>query len=465
MARIHVNVLLQSITCKEAFMDLLIAWGPFAGVLLYLWAGIAYIVAGLRAPREEKSRRSIFLQRGLSQIVFIFLLGINLQNAPSGVLFYVVVHLLLAVEVLTLAQIITGRAREPGYTHPINLLFFRSPAAPGAAASRQTTILTGALVAVLALVSILGITAQPCGWLDRALQYSGCIRTIGDDHLDLEDLVFSPDGAVLASGEKDAVYLWRVEDGSQVGQLNHPGWGPAIAFSPDGALLASGGSDKSVRLWRVADRTLIHTFPQPEWVQSVVFSPDGALLAAGSYGAISVWNVSDGTVVRSWNLNGSSASLAFASGGQILVVEDTKGVQLWNVVEGSLIRRVDIPSASIKNLALSRDGKMIAGLDYDGYVWLVRLADGQVLYKLAIASEKDILLVSKVAFSPDGAIVAATANDALVWLWRVEDGRAIGTLKQGSSTGGVRGLTFGPEPTLLAAGSNYGAIRLWRIRT
>ena len=445
-------------------MDLFIRWAPFAILLLFAWAGAGYAVAGLRTPSADKSRRSNYLVRGLNQVLFIFILWTNLLDANSGMSQSILLHFLLAVEVFIFALIIIGRAREPGYIHPIDLLLFRSPRLASGTTVRRTAILMGSVVAVLALLSILGFAAQPCGWLDRAMLYSGCIRTIGSDHRDLEYLAFSPDGALLASGEKDAVYLWRVDDSSQVRRLDHPGWGQAVAFSPDGALLASGGSDETIRLWRVADGTLLHSFPHTGWVRNVMFSPDGALLAAGGYDPMSLWNVSDGTLVRSWDSQSSGESLVFTPDGQSLIAWGAEGVRFWNVADGNLARQIEMPGASIRSLALSPDGAIIAGLNNDGVVWLVRMADGHVLHKLAITSKEDILLVDKVGFSSDGAVVAATANDGLVWLWQVEDGHAIGTLQQGGSNGGVKGLAFAPQPMLLAAGSNYGAIRLWRIR-
>jgi len=67
---------------------------------------------------------------------------------------------------------------------------------------------------------------------------------------DFIDLVFSPDGQLLASSATDdTVRLWHVRDGHLLATLS--ACGARLAFSPDGRLLAATGEDGSVKLWRI----------------------------------------------------------------------------------------------------------------------------------------------------------------------------------------------------------------------
>jgi RNA polymerase sigma factor (sigma-70 family) len=73
----------------------------------------------------------------------------------------------------------------------------------------------------------------------------------------LTGLVFSPDGATLATADADgSVSLWDLaKEQSRVTLKGHDGPVWCVAFSPDGQTLASGGDDGTLRLWPVAPAT------------------------------------------------------------------------------------------------------------------------------------------------------------------------------------------------------------------
>ncbi len=110
---------------------------------------------------------------------------------------------------------------------------------------------------------------------------------------DVSGLAFSADGATLASADS-TIRLWRVEDGVELRTLEG---GPGeLVFSPDGMILASIAQD-TVNMWRLSDGELVfsHDFLGSS---SVALSSDWSKLAVGDPGFlldsdITVWNVND----------------------------------------------------------------------------------------------------------------------------------------------------------------------------
>lgn len=106
-------------------------------------------------------------------------------------------------------------------------------------------------------------------------------------------VAFAPDGSLLASlDDSENLILWNPITWTEAAHITNAGGIENLVFSPDGALLAVAGVD-GVTLWDVAAREQVaHLTAHPGGVQAVTFSEDGTLLAtAGTDGLVRLWAV------------------------------------------------------------------------------------------------------------------------------------------------------------------------------
>ena len=111
------------------------------------------------------------------------------------------------------------------------------------------------------------------------------VAALGGHQDSVIDLLFSPDGAWLASAEnnKDAkVRVWGLgREGPPRVLEGHTDSVLSLAVSRDGRWLASGSADGTVRLWDTTDWTQAAVLTEGSQVYGLAFSPDGTRLASG----------------------------------------------------------------------------------------------------------------------------------------------------------------------------------------
>lgn len=313
-------------------------------------------------------------------------------------------------------------------------------------------------------------------------------------------LAFSPDGALLASGDWDgATTLWETRPALRVSAmtLDHP---PpqaglsmargvhALAFDPGGRLLASAGGDERVVVRDVQTGRLVGTalggfadLPGQllPGLSSVAFSPSGDVLAAGGLnGEIRLWQMPGGKAIgdglRANGVRPGVRSLAFDAGGNVLFTGNEDGaVHVWGIPDQRPLDQLAGHAGPIAAVRVDSDRQEIRSAGEDGkvIVWLPhpgsdrsRLA--RPLDQLDPDAPRNVLrglrhrgdMVHALAYSRDGAKIATGSDDGNLVVRDVSSGRE---LERGKALpGALLALAFTPDGRCLAVGGEGDTVAL-----
>ena len=235
----------------------------------------------------------------------------------------------------------------------------------------------------------------------------------------------------------------------------------ALALSPDSTRLAVGcGGD--VVLYDVSGTKLdvvSRANAQPDPVQAIAWSADGKHLATGAFRRVVIWNVESLSKEREITdgLTDRIAALRFLPNGDQLVIADGRAdelgtVRIAEVATGKITASWNAHSDTIFDLAVSKDGKLLATAGGDKLVKLWNLETHQELAKL----EGHTAQVLSLAFNADDTQLASGGADFQLKVWDVKTHERLMSL--GTHTTPVDGVAWAPSIPALVAVTADGSV-------
>jgi len=262
----------------------------------------------------------------------------------------------------------------------------------------------------------------------------------------------------------------------------------AVAFVPgERGLVATGSVDESVQLWKEEGAqeevalTQVHTMAGVS-LGAVALAMD----SRGEYGAVnsldshvSVWSNADFSIVGEGLKLAPSAcwGLAFvprAAASDPLLLAMAGGsanvLRIWNVLDGKVEKTFEPPKgeggdkkgrreAFMLSVAVSPDGKYIAGSGMDGTILVFDIGSGGLVSQSTLHSKP----VRCVAFTPDSKYVVSGSDDTHIGVVEALTGKTIQVMSGHESW--VLGVAVHPSGDVIASGGSDGKVKLFDMAT
>ncbi|MBF0156373.1 MAG: WD40 repeat domain-containing protein [Magnetococcales bacterium] len=211
--------------------------------------------------------------------------------------------------------------------------------------------------------------------------------------------------------------LIRIEGGMHNAQINR------LAVDRRNRILATASSDKTVRLWSVSDGALLKVLRVPlgqgaeGQLFAVALSPTGDLVAAGGWTGVTwdksyslyLFDVESGVIVRRFTgLPSTIKHLAFSADGRLIAVmlSSGKGIRIFRATTGERVSGNDDCQDDAVWGDFSADGRLVVSC-YDGTVYLY----GRDWHLSAKREFRQGVRPHGVAFSPEADKVAVGFAD------------------------------------------------------
>ncbi|HVS38879.1 MAG TPA: PQQ-binding-like beta-propeller repeat protein [Gemmataceae bacterium] len=293
-------------------------------------------------------------------------------------------------------------------------------------------------------------------------------------------LAFTPDGKTLVTGEMNGdkvIRFWDAATGRETAMFRPPSAVTAFALARDGKSLAlnAGWETKGVVFVSIPDgKELRRIDDESTYFHFLCFSPDGKSLAGvGNDGVVRVWDPANGKEIlrEQEDSEGRDCHVAFSPDGKRLVVGlPPDKLRVLEVATGKELFKQQLNQGTATRftaVGFSPDGKRLFWAGDDRRSFALRDATtGETLRSFRVAQGT----VRAVAFSPDGKLIASLDVDddapPSVGLWDAATGKELRKLPSLGAAGWIADPVFSPDGKRLAFADDYdGLLHMWDVET
>jgi WD40 repeat protein len=319
-------------------------------------------------------------------------------------------------------------------------------------------------------------------------------------HSDIvNDLVFSPDGKMIASVSDDGkLILWDIEKGKALfKKTEHKSKMLSVDISPDGTMIITGGEDKKIRVWDVSTGNEIMNVGDRDIINYVSFSMyDERVIAQSKDMSLKIWQADNTDLYTAFNLNTSEdllygfdkegkhvfsyenlwsvdssktvidledfspedeSIIKFSKDNKYFYLEETFGIKKTDKITGEVIAEVEA-GVGDKATAISPDDEyLLCSEDNEFGLYSIKTGKLKQLFK---GHTDEILCL---AFNSTGDKVASGSSDRNIKIWDTNE--AFETQNLSGHKGEITCLAFSPAKNILVSGSSDNTIKFWNSET
>ncbi|HEU5055811.1 MAG TPA: WD40 repeat domain-containing protein, partial [Kofleriaceae bacterium] len=321
----------------------------------------------------------------------------------------------------------------------------------------------------------------------------------------VDQLAWSPDGAMLATASEDAtVSLWDAATGKRLARrLGHGAAVRDVVFHPQGRAIASASVDRSAIVWSAEPSLRVTSLPRHQQaVLSARFSPSGAHVAtAGAEGTVKVSDAATGRELLSLRHGAVVTLVRFSGDGRwIATAGGDRVVRVWDARTGAPVQELAGHRGEIRSLEWDPSGDRLITAGDAGEVRIWRTGRDEVVVLsphgtgsvawagfvspssvLSIDGEQGTAVLSQLpgarpvrSFADPVWRRSATLDhrrrraasptaNRTVDIWRLDTGAR--ELELVGHVGDVAQVGWSPDDRFLVTGSLDGTARIWDATT